>query len=127
MSDNYFQDRANKEKRPIYVGPDNVKGGSHWIYPQEKTIRPCPGLLPPEHCVLDIGHEGSCVSGNTGSHVPPATFEDWYRNWMPSTSISGHIQDLRDAFAAGQESVESQTKEEKHPGEPAEPKEPRCP
>jgi hypothetical protein len=25
-------------------------------------IRPCPGLLPPEKCVLDIGHLGGCVT-----------------------------------------------------------------
>ena len=58
MSNSYFQDRANKEGRPVYVGPDNINGGPHWVYP---TIRKCPGLLAPEQCSLDIGHEGSCT------------------------------------------------------------------
>lgn len=62
MSDNYFQDRANNEGKPVYVGPDNLNGGSHWIYPQVGAIRPCLGLLLPEKCILDIGHTGSCVT-----------------------------------------------------------------
>ena len=35
---NYYQDRANKEGKPIYVGPNNVSGGSHWVYPQGKHL-----------------------------------------------------------------------------------------
>jgi hypothetical protein len=33
MSD-YFQDRANREGKPIYRGPDNVNGGPHFVYPE---------------------------------------------------------------------------------------------
>jgi hypothetical protein len=36
MSD-YYQDRANKENRPVYVGPDNLNGGCHWRFPQSCT------------------------------------------------------------------------------------------
>lgn len=60
MNDSYHQDLANKTGSPVYVGPDNINGGSHWRYPQ-REIRPCPGLLAPEECGLDIGHLGSCV------------------------------------------------------------------
>ena len=35
MSD-YYQDRANKEGAPVYRGPDNINGGSHWVYPQSQ-------------------------------------------------------------------------------------------
>lgn len=78
MSDNYFQDRANKERKPVYVGPDNLDGKSHWVYPEAVEVahqpvnkRPCPGMEPPLHCVMDIGHEGSCVSGDAPSRVAP--------------------------------------------------------
>ena len=36
-SDSYHQDQANKTGKPVYVGPDNLNGGSHWIYPETKT------------------------------------------------------------------------------------------
>jgi hypothetical protein len=67
MNDNYHQDLANKTKRPVYIGPDNLNGGSHWVYPQEQ-IRPCPGLVAPEECKLDIGHVGSCLPTEEGNN-----------------------------------------------------------
>lgn len=39
MNDNYYQNKANETGKPVYIGPDNVKGGSHWVYPQ-KTDSP---------------------------------------------------------------------------------------
>jgi len=32
--ESYAQREANRTGKPYYVGPDNVRGGSHWVYPQ---------------------------------------------------------------------------------------------
>lgn len=35
LSDTYHQHQANKTGKPVYVGPDNLNGGSHWVYPHD--------------------------------------------------------------------------------------------
>ena len=52
MSDNYHQDLANKTGKPVYCGPDNLNGGSHWKWPEGKIARAVLSIDGSHACAL---------------------------------------------------------------------------